>query len=221
MKYDYLVSTPGGDQIVYGISEDWASYAAIVAPFGWDIIQQTPAGTVGGGDTLDPKVRARNGRLPVQLRKGDQVLTWSVDDSGGIGIDELLTAGWKVVDYQGRRDAEVVQQYLWGGWLIDGHPINVITGLGWIQGQMEVIRPYAEAGEIPTPYLMVGSSVVRADAALDQATYNVLVDAIVETEQGVRRPVTAGPSLLDNIPWDWVAGAAIGLLALGVGRRML
>lgn len=193
-------------------------YVALMAGVGAEVLSMTPvvADVVSveepTGD-FNQDVRDRNGTLAVELRRGEQVRTWSVDDNWGWGLDTLLNEGWRISDYFGKRSSVPPQHdYLWGGWLIDGHPLNVITGLGWIDGQLEVLRPYISDGEIPEPHLMRKSAPVAPDVLLDK-DLTILIDALEETNEGIRREVKKGPGG-NGLPLVAAGGLGLALVFL-------
>jgi hypothetical protein len=90
-----------------------------------------------------------------------------------------------------------VQQFE-GGYLLDGAPINVWMGLGWYAGQMELLVPYWQNGQIPTP------------------PANILNITVVPMPPDVASNFAAFQQNQQNIfgfPWYyWAAGAAAYLL---------
>jgi hypothetical protein len=237
MKYNYTVRWDNGaqTQTFFDMVQTPEQYAAIWRPLGGEILNveevPEPMEQVWIYDldwngqplpTLPQYIRDRNGPLAVQLEKNGALRTWSIDNHGGEIIDDLLNSGWRIVDYFGKRGTGTPEhQFLWGGWLIDGHPLNVITGLGWIDGQLTVIRPYVATGELPPPFLMMGTAQVSPALVLDPTTQNILDDALRETDRGVMRPVTDGPEFFGGVPWGVVAAAGAGLGLLMVGSKLV
>lgn len=71
------------------------------------------------------------------------------DDHGGAApLAGALLEGWIALSPQ---DEELPAQFFEGGWLVQGAPLNVWFGVGWFDGQRELLEPFWTSGEIPTP----------------------------------------------------------------------
>lgn len=161
------------------------------------------------------------GHLPLELSKGSETTAFQ----GGTmeELDALLRDGWRITNYAGKRGAgEPLHTMLYGGWLIDSHPLNVLTGQGWIEGQLEVLAPYVESGQVAAPFLMLNAPQIPPEAAgFDQNNWDVFFQALDDRAEGVTRPVVAGYMLPGAFPWSTIAiGAGAGLVTLAAASRL-
>jgi len=62
-------------------------------------------------------------------------------------LSAAIEAGAQVLRDDG--SAAVIQRFL-GGLLVDGNPLNVILGFGWIDGQWEALQEGLQTGEVQT-----------------------------------------------------------------------
>lgn len=88
------------------------------------------------------------GTRAVTLGKGGETRT----SKSFLEIGDLVAAGWLVL----RDDGSPMRVELFGpagaqGELFDGHPINVLLGLGWLPGQQTALAPAVNSGAIPEP----------------------------------------------------------------------
>lgn len=79
--------------------------------------------------------------VPLEDPSGHPVQTNSMFQLGS-----WLAAGYTPLRANGTPGQ--VQQFL-GGWLIDGNPLNVWLGLGWLPGQQDALAAAVTAGTVP------------------------------------------------------------------------
>lgn len=58
------------------------------------------------------------------------------DDGSGATIQNIKAPGWTQ-----------------NAWLVDGNPLNVVLGQGWLPGQRELVAELVGAGQVPAPTL--------------------------------------------------------------------
>lgn len=145
---------------------------------GWSFFrfQDQDAGAPGGGNGNNI---VDDGLVHDQMPPPTKRLTLIVyDESGEIGgavetddyekIDRLLNSGY--IPIRGDGEPYTVFPFM-GGILLDGTPLNVILGQGWIETQKEVLIPLIEAGDIPEPENWAADATISLDALPDAVTF--------------------------------------------------
>lgn len=110
--------------------------------------QATPAGNTGNlaNDNIvrqDPNQAASSG-LQVRLANGTTQTFKKVDE----GLNRALKAGGKILDPLTGQPMTMTAN-VYGGWLANGLPLNVVNGDGWMEGQREIMSNYYAAGWRP------------------------------------------------------------------------
>lgn len=130
--------------------------------------------------------------MSVDVRDNETGRITSVDELAE--LHHLIEAD-QVVPLRGDGTEARVQE-LYGGYVVDGVPLNVLLGGEWLPDQRELLEPYWISGKVPTPAPQYLEGTPGAEPA----------QAETPPEKGW---FATGPGLL----------VGVGLLAFWLGRR--
>lgn len=140
------VSVSGAADVAAAAAQLSASSTTLAPPI--TVAAAIAAGTLPGLSSIVPgssqDIVAPNGGWCALLDpNGNEVKTGSMAQLNN----------WLYAQYTPLRDdgTPAMVQVFDGGWLIDGNPLNVWLGCGWLPGQQTVLAPFVTAGEVATP----------------------------------------------------------------------
>ncbi len=171
MTFDYIIQSPTGDRYpAQNIEASPEAYASQLAE-GWTLVEVTrrpaaPATTTTAagccnGDAMEDDLLMEMPAPSFSLALEDPETGQTTQTRDYATIDRLLDAGFIPM----RPDGSPYERYpFMGGVLLDGSPLNVILGQGWISTQKELLVPLIESGQIPTPLLWSSPATISIDA---------------------------------------------------------